>query len=111
MKRSSEKLKEIKKVLMSLEGYIRMGAHVKQRMYKRGYTKGDIVSAIMGGEITDIQYGFNHDIGSNAFNYVIVGKDSSLNPIVVVLSEEGKSKFLIITVMPPIDHKRFTDCI
>ncbi len=86
-------------------GYIRMGRHTKDRMYKRGYTKGDMVSAILKGNIVEIQF------ENNSFKYVIEGRDKSNNPIVVVLLEEGRYEFLVVTVMPPTDNKRFSDCI
>lgn len=105
------KVKDIKKVLMSGCGYIRIGSHAKQRMQDRGYTKGDIVSSIMTGSVKEIQYGYNHDLGRSTFKYVIEGKDLSGNPIVSVLAEEGKTAYLVVTVMPPTDHNRFTDCI
>ncbi|MGN7300602.1 DUF4258 domain-containing protein [Ferdinandcohnia sp. SAFN-114] len=104
-------IKDIKKVLMSGKGYIRIGSHTKKRMVERGYTKGDIVSSVMTGTLKEIQYGFNHDLGRSTFKYVIEGKDLSNNPIVSVLAEEGKTAYLVVTVMPPTDHHRFTDCI
>ena len=107
----TRKLRGIKKILMSKEGFIRISTHTYERLKKRGYTKGDIVSCIMNGTIVEIQTGFNHDIDKLTFNYVIAGRDQDNNPIVIVLSEEGKNLFKVITVMPPIDNKRFTDCI
>lgn len=106
-----KKLKLIKKVLMSGNGYIRLGSHTKERLFKRGYTKGDLVCGIMTGSITRVQTGFNHALGRTAFTYTIEGQDRSHNPVVVILSEEGSHGFLIVTVMPPIDHSRFHDCI
>lgn len=108
---NGKKLNEIKKVLMSEKGYIRIGSHTKKRLRMRGYTKGDIVSCIMKGRLCEVQYGYNHTVGRSVFSYVVEGKDSSHNPIVVVLSEEGQSQFLVVTVMPPIDRNRFFDCI
>lgn len=104
-------IKDIKKILMSGKGYIRIGSHTKRKMVDRGYTKGDIVSSIMTGILKEIQYGFNYDLGRSTFKYVIEGRDLSRNPIVSVLAEEGQSAFLVVTVMPPTDHHRFTDCI
>ncbi|MDC3424276.1 DUF4258 domain-containing protein [Aquibacillus sp. 3ASR75-11] len=105
------KLKDLKKVLMVNVGYIRLGSHTKRRMNKRGYTKGDMVSGVMTGEIVEVQYGFNYELRKSCFTYVVEGKDTSGNPIVIVVSEEGRYKFLVVTVMPPTDRNRFIDCI
>lgn len=106
-----KKLRDIKKILMSREGHIRIGNHTYERLKKRGYSRGDLVSCIMNGSIVEVQTGFNHDLDKYTFNYVIAGRDKDENPVVVVLSEEGKKLFKVITVMPPIDNNRFKDCI
>ncbi|MEH6988413.1 DUF4258 domain-containing protein [Cytobacillus firmus] len=95
-------LKEIKKVLMTGNGKILIGTHTKKRLKKRGYSKGDIVSAIFNGEIVERQ---------GASKVVIAGKDMDDNPIVVVIAKHSHSTFKLVTVMPPIDHFRFKDCV
>jgi hypothetical protein len=110
-KGQARKMKNIKKILMGGQGYIRVGKHSFSRMNKRGYTKGDLVSCIMNGEIHEVQRGFNHSLGKMALTYIITGKDTSQNPAVVILSEEGEQQYSVVTVMPPTDRTRFRDCI
>lgn len=110
MKKGS-KLKEIKKILMGGKGYVRIGVHTYNQMVKRGYSRGDLVSCIMSGKIHEVQMGFNRKINQMAKTYVLTGSDTSQNPIVVVLSEEGENHFSVVTVMPPTDQSRFIDCI
>jgi hypothetical protein len=95
-------LKEIKKVLMTQRGKISMGPHTKEKLEKRGYSKGDIVSAIFSGEIVERQ---------SKNKVAIAGRDKDENPIVVVIAKNSDSNFFIVTVMPPIDHQRFKDCV
>lgn len=95
-------LKEIKKVLMTGKGQITLGSHTKKRLLQRGYSKGDIVSAVFNGSIVEHQK-FN--------KAVIAGRDKDDNPIIVVIAKENSFSFKIVTVMPPIDHQRFKDCI
>ena len=91
------KLKEIKKVLMTGKGVIKIGNHVK-----RGYSKGDIISGIFTGSIYEIQ----------SYNKIsILGKDRDNNSIVVVIAKMMPYHYKIVTVMPPIDQSRFRDCI
>ncbi|MFE7064210.1 DUF4258 domain-containing protein [Sutcliffiella sp. NPDC057660] len=106
-----QKMREIKKYLMSGLSFIRIGIHTKGRLIKRGYTKKDIISCICNGSITEIQHGYNHQVQKVCPTYVIEGKDAFANPIVVVISEESKREFSVVTVMPPIDKKRFKETI
>lgn len=110
-KKMKRKMKDIKKILMGGQGYIRVGNHSYNRMNQRGYSKGDLVSCIMNGDIHEVQRGFNHSIGKMALTYIITGKDTSQNPAVVILSEEGEHQFSVVTVMPPTDRTRFSECI
>jgi hypothetical protein len=109
--KKGSKLKVIKKVLMGGKGYVRIGVHTYNQMVKRGYSRGDLVSCIMSGKIHEVQMGFNRRINQVARTYVLTGIDTSQNPIVVVLSEEGENHFSVVTVMPPTDQSRFIDCI
>lgn len=102
MEVSQMKLKELKKVLMTGKGTIIVGAHTKIRLSQRGYTKGDIVSAIFTGEIVERQ-------GVN--KVAIAGKDKDDNPIVIVVAKQSDYSYKLVTVMPPTDHFRFKDCI
>jgi hypothetical protein len=95
-------LKELKKILMTGKGMIIMGSHTKQRLNERGYSKGDIVSAIFTGEIVERQ-------GAN--KVAIAGRDKDNNPIVIVVAKQTELFYKLVTVMPPIDHFRFKDCI
>lgn len=95
-------LKEIKKILMTGKGKILIGSHTKGRLLKRGYSKGDIVSAIFNGEIIERQ-------GAN--KVAIAGRDKDDNPIVVVIAKENRLTFKVVTVMPPLDHHRFKECV
>lgn len=93
------RVKDIKKALF--KGKIRLSAHTMERMEKRGYTKSDLISCIMGGEITEVQL---HD---NALKVLIEGVDTDNLPIVVSIGRDKKAKdaFSIITVMPPINPR------
>jgi hypothetical protein len=95
-------LKEIKKVLMTRKGKIVISIHTKKRLIKRGYSKGDIVSAIFNGEIIERQ---------GAKKVAIAGRDKDENPVVVVIAKLSDLTFKVVTVMPPIDHLRFKDCV
>lgn len=105
------KLLGIRKVLMR-GGVIRLGNHAQQRMKKRGYSKGDIVQAILNGQLTEIQYGYVHEYNKITFKYVIEGLDMSDNPIVVIVAEgDADNTYLVKTVMPLLDKRRFKKCI
>ena len=96
--------KDIKKAL--LKGKIRLSTHTIERMEKRGYTKSDLISCIMGGEVTEVQF------HNNALRVLIEGVDTDNLPIVVAIGKdkEAKDVFVVITVMPPI-HQRFSRVI
>ncbi|WP_374717717.1 DUF4258 domain-containing protein [Neobacillus sp.] len=95
-------LKDIKKCLMTRKRKIVLGKHAKEQLLKRGYTKADICSALLGGTIIEQQ-------GAN--KVAIAGKDTDNNPVIIIIAKELDSSFKIVTVMPPIDHQRFIDCI
>ncbi|KZE68014.1 hypothetical protein AWM68_17740 [Fictibacillus phosphorivorans] len=95
-------MKEIKKVLMTGKGKIIIGTHTKQRLIKRGYSKGDIVAAIFNGEIVERQ---------GAYKVAIAGRDKDSNPIVVIIAKQSQLLFKVVTVMPPIDHHRFRESV
>lgn len=105
------KMKVFKKILLSGDGYIRISEHADLRMKKRGYSRADIVSCIMNGIINDVQLHSNTQQDKPSFAYVITGRDRSNNPVVVVLGEEGEKQYTVVTIMPPVDKKRFKDCI
>lgn len=107
----NKKLLAIRKVLMR-GGTIRIGSHARHRMVKRGYFKGDLISAIMNGQIAEIQFGYVQELQKMTFKFVIEGLDQSGNPIVVVIAEgEPAKSYLVKTVMPPLDARRFSNCI
>ncbi len=96
-----KKLKEIRKALM--KGEIVLHPHAIRRMKSRGYSKSDVAMGIMNGYIHEMQQ------KNSEKRFVVSGKDTFMNPIIVVVLEE--KPYLVITVMPPIDHQRFTDCV
>ncbi|SFA52718.1 protein of unknown function [Parageobacillus thermantarcticus] len=96
--------RKLKKVLMGHEGTIHISVHAKEQMNKRGYNKCDIALAIYNGKVVEKQYGKD-------LKMVIAGFDQSCNPIVIVVAWKGRYDFEIVTVMPPLDHRRFDKCI
>lgn len=97
-------LRTLKKELMSGRAVIRLSFHTRKRLKDRGYQKGDIVSAIMNGKVNGVQY-------DEGIKYVIEGKDMDNNPIVVIVAITEPLHYVIVSVMPPIDRRRFTNCI
>ncbi|RHW35986.1 DUF4258 domain-containing protein [Neobacillus notoginsengisoli] len=95
-------MKDIKKVLMTGQRKIIVGSHTKKQLGKRGYSKGDIVAAIFSGSIVERQ-------GTN--KVVIAGRDKDDNPIVIVIAKLSTQDYKMVTVMPPIDHNRFQECV
>lgn len=108
--RLKEKLRAIKKVLMS-GNTIRIGTHTRDQLMKRGYSKRDILHCIFTGQITEVQRGMNYYANKVCPTYVIAGRDTFENPIVVVISDEGNNLFSLVTIMPPIDKNRFEETI
>ncbi|MGN8842541.1 DUF4258 domain-containing protein [Niallia sp. HCP3S3_B10] len=96
------KLQEVKKVLFSRKGRIIISIHTMQRLEQRGYTKGDIVTAILNGEIVERQ---------SISKVAVLGRDTDDNPVVVVIAKVSNQQFKIVTTMPPIDRSRFRYCI
>jgi len=68
------KLQEVKKVLFSGKGKIIISIHTMQRLEQRGYTKADIVTAILNGEIVERQ---------SISKVAVLGRDTDDNPVVV----------------------------
>lgn len=95
-------LKDIKKVLMTGQGKIIIGPHTQKRLAQRGYFKGDIVAAIFNGEIIERQ---------GAKKVAIAGRDKDDNPIVLIIAKLTSVNYKVVTVMPPIDHNRFKECV
>lgn len=95
-------LKEVKRVLMTGKGRIVIDSHTRKRLHQRGYSKGDIVSAIFTGTLVEQQ-------GANKI--LISGIDMDDNPIVFVIAKVASLSYKLVTVMPPIDHSRFKDCV
>jgi hypothetical protein len=96
--------RRLKKVLMGQGGTIHLSIHAKEQMAKRGYNKRDIALVIYNGKVIETQHERN-------FKLVIAGLDQSRNPMVVVVAWKGGCRFEIVTVMPPIDRRRFEKCI
>ncbi|MEY8742064.1 DUF4258 domain-containing protein [Bacillales bacterium AN1005] len=88
---------------MKGKGVIKISMHTKERLVKRGYSKGDIVSAIFTGSVSEIQQGYN--------KISILGRDKDPNPFVVVIAKKRPFYYKVVTVMPPIDRSRFRECI
>lgn len=93
-------LRKIKKSL--LQGRIRITAHARSRMRKRGYTETDIMSCILSGDITNIQW-FKKRVCA-----IVEGSDLDKFPMVVVVGRDEKNPkgYVIVSVFPPI-HKKF----
>ncbi|MBU8908087.1 hypothetical protein KH400_15880 [Desertibacillus haloalkaliphilus] len=108
-------MNEIKEALKreDMRDYVRMGWHVKQRLYERGYYASDITSCIKSKDSRIIEQGqgFNRKIGAICPSYTIEGVDGDGNPFAIVLSEEGYKQFSVITIMPPMDRRRFLRCV
>lgn len=98
-----EYLNAIKQGLFS--GKVRLSKHAQARLKKRGYSKKDIVIAIMKGAITEEQE------QKGSIRYVIESIDSYNCPIVVVFTKGDDEQFHIVTVMPPHDAHRFQQLI
>lgn len=92
-------IKEIKKALM-IKG-IRISKHTQERLDKRGYTKRDLISCIMSGEIIE------HQAIQGKPSVLIQGVDTDGLPIVVSIGYDKDNGYKIITVMPPIHKERF----
>lgn len=106
-------LKDIKKVLMTGNGEISISTHSMERLDKRGYNKGDVVSALLNGKIIEVQRKLSPNGKLQVFEtvYVVEGIDLDNNPIVVCISKKGERVFKVVTVMPPLDSNRFSNCI
>lgn len=94
-------MKEIKKVLFSGKGSIKISYHTKSRLKKRGYSKGDLVAALLNGRIIERQ---------GIHKVLVAGRDKDNNPIIIVIAKDGVNDFTVVTVMPPID-RRFKECV
>lgn len=91
-------MKEFKKAL--IRGKIRLSSHTFDRMEKRGYTKGDIVSCIMSGELTAER------VIKGRIAFEVQGYDKDKLPVVVHIGyDQMPGVFKIISVLPPIDKK------
>lgn len=98
------RIKDIRKCLLNRKTFI--SSHSKKRMQERGYTTIDIICCLLNGKIIESQS--QH----NSMNYVIEGSDYYNNPIITVWGENRHTNgYILVTVMPPIDKKRFSQCI
>ncbi|MCK6259533.1 DUF4258 domain-containing protein [Fictibacillus sp. KIGAM418] len=100
-------MREVRKTLLSKQGYIQLGSHSKKQMNKRGYTSKDIVRSLLTGNVTGIERGHNIKLNRICPTLTVEGKDMDDNPIVVILSQEKVNGYLVVTVMPPINKARF----
>jgi len=75
--------------------------HAIESMFKRGYTREDLIHAIMYGEITTEQFIY----GQN--RYVVESVDVDFNPIVLIVTQDREQPdfYAVITVFPPIKEK------
>ena len=84
---------------------IRLSIHAKERMYKRGYTKKDIISCILSGSILERQ------VYQGKLSVLIEGKDADGLPMALVIGHDQNPKhYVVVTVMPPI-HDKFRSVI
>lgn len=110
-KHRNELMKDIQKVLLNKEGFIRLGKHTKERCENRGYFRGDIVRCLLTGHIREVQIGWNFRLKKYTPKFVIEGTDLDSNPVVVVVSKDADSCYSVVTIMPPHDRRRFKSCI
>lgn len=92
------KLKDIKKVLMSGNGYIRIDSCVKDMLKVYDYTKGDIVSGIMKGLIIKIQMVVSNNENILLPSFIVEGENTKGELIYIEIVEEGKHTFRIDSV-------------
>lgn len=104
----SSRIRHIRKCLLSRK--VIMTNHAKERMVQRGYNSVDIIRAVLNGLIVEVQRGFDPEEKKNALVFVIEGKDYFDNPVIIVACERIDG-YCIVTVMPPTDKKRFSECI
>lgn len=92
-------MKQIKKAL--LQGRIRITAHTKKRLLKRGYTLSDIISCIWSGERTKVQ------VSKGKIVVVVEGRDMDNLPIVLIVGKDdlNPQNYAIVSLFPPIDEK------
>lgn len=92
-------IKSIKKSL--LQDSVRLTTHAFIQMEKRGYTKSDVISGIMSGRNSTVK------MYKGKLCTLVEGFDTDGLPIVVVLGRDltKRVKFVVVTVMPPIDKK------
>lgn len=98
-------LKTIRKEL--LLGRIRLTNHSKVRLFKRGYTKSDVMLVIMQGDVHEYQQ------RKGKLCTVLIGKDTDGNPLAVVIGIDTLhyQRLSVVTVFPPIDRGRFKKVI
>lgn len=102
------RIKRIRKAL--LKGDIYISDHGKERMNDRGYNTVDVIKGVLSGHIIETQKGYDPKFKKRVFKFVIEGKDYSDNPIAMVISERLKG-YCLVTVMPPMNENRFSECI
>jgi hypothetical protein len=98
-------VKTWKKILMGGKGYIHLSQQSKEQVEQLGYFRSDLVSVFLTGEIKEIAY-------QNArVHWKIIGKDTSSNPMIIMVRKENQNGYTIMSVLPFMDQDRFNECV
>lgn len=108
LKRQNE-LQNLKAAIVGEKGAVLAGKHTKERYSSRGYFEEDITSCILTGKVVEIRSGYNARYKKKCRNLTVQGKDADGNLIICVFSEISRKRnvFNVVTIMPPMDKKRF----
>lgn len=108
LKKDNELLK-LQQAIKGEKGAIIAGYHTKERYINRGYTSKDIETCILTGEVVEVQVGYNVRYKRNCRNLTVKGVDRCGNPFICVFSRISRKEniYLVVTIMPPCDKKRF----
>lgn len=107
--KQDEELIKLQQAVKREKGMILTGFHTKERYNNRGYTGQDIVSCILTGKVIEIQTGYNVRYKRQCRNLTVKGVDQCGNAIICVLSRISRKEniYMVVTIMPPCDKKRF----
>ncbi|AGA60003.1 hypothetical protein Theco_3999 (plasmid) [Thermobacillus composti KWC4] len=106
----SEELELIRKGINGLDGYrtIISNHYYRDRQSDRGYDEMDVLMAITTGRIVE-----GYDCGQHPTQRnrdpkrIIIGKDKYGEWVVVPVAMKSSKEFIVTTVFPPTDLKRY----
>lgn len=112
LKRQNE-LQKLTEAVLGKKGAILAGRHTKDRYNKRGYFENDITSCILSGKVVEIRNGYNVRYKKKCRNLTVQGVDADGNLIICVFSEISRKRnvYNVVTIMPPMDKKRFGNMV